>query len=93
MSTAAQMRKERIERLLEELAYEVTRGVMEREIEPDLHFRRLFPCVGRGDDMAQLEFHVWPATNAAMPSRWDGKAKLRLIEGDKPARTETNHDR
>ncbi|MCA0204339.1 MAG: hypothetical protein LCH92_08355 [Proteobacteria bacterium] len=87
------MRKERIERLLEELAYEVTRGVMEREIEPDIHFHKLFPCVGRGDDMAQLEFHVWPASKSTAPARWDGKAKLRLIESDKTARKETPHDR
>lgn len=37
------MRKERIERLLYELQYEVTRGIMEREIEEDLTFRFMIP--------------------------------------------------
>lgn len=36
-------RMERIERLLKELRYEITRGMMEREIEENLVFRWLVP--------------------------------------------------
>lgn len=37
------IRLERIHRLVRELQYEVTRGVMEREIEPDMNFRISIP--------------------------------------------------
>lgn len=43
MTQAAKMRMERIERLLRELEYEVTRGVMEREIEEEIGFRFIIP--------------------------------------------------
>lgn len=44
---AAQMRMERIERLLRELEYEVTRGMMEREIEEEISFRFIIPVSRR----------------------------------------------
>ena len=84
MSQAAQMRKERIERLLSELEYEIIRGVMEREIEPDIHLRKLFPCGGRGNNMAQMELHVWPAGRDAMPGLGPASVKLRLVEDKGP---------
>ena len=40
---AAQMRMERINRLLRELEYEVTRGIMENEIDEEIGFRFLIP--------------------------------------------------
>ena len=80
----AQMRKDRIERLLSELEYEIVRGCMEHEIEPDIHFRKVFPCIGRGDGMAQLEFHVFPAMNRDLSGITGHLAvKLRVIEGGK----------
>jgi hypothetical protein len=62
MEEAAKMRIARIERLLSELEYEIARGVMEREIEPDIHMSRIFPCIGRGDGTARLDVHVYPGS-------------------------------
>ena len=91
ITTPAQMRKARIERLLSELEYEIVRGVMEREIEPDLHFSKIFPCPGRGDGLAALELHrqarscAW-WTEAMMPDPISTPAQMReaaarLIDG------------
>ena len=78
--TQAQMRLERIGRLLSELEYEITRGVMKREIEPDLHFSKIFPCPGRGSGLAALEIHVYPAQDTSNPQMRKGP-RLRVIEG------------
>lgn len=43
MSEAAKMRMERITRLLRELEYEVTRGIMENEIDEEIGFRFMLP--------------------------------------------------
>lgn len=53
--TEKEMRKERIERLLNELSYEITRGVMQREIEPDLRYSQLMPYK---DKTAGLEVYL-----------------------------------
>lgn len=79
MTEAAKMRMKRIERLLSELEYEIVRGVMEREIEPDLHVLKTFPCRGRGDDMAQLEIHLYPVNGGPGLNR-PAKVKLRLVD-------------
>lgn len=42
-TAAAKMRMERIKRLLRELEYEVTRGIMEREIDEEIGFRFVVP--------------------------------------------------
>jgi hypothetical protein len=76
-TTASQMRKERIERLLNELEYEIIRGVMEREIEPDLHFGKVFPVTGRGGGTACMELHVF-ALKAYQPPYQTGPARVRL---------------
>ena len=67
-------RKERIERLLSELEYEVTRGVMDREIEPDLQFHKLMPC---GRDTAVLRVHLH---KVAEPITSTGPARLRVVK-------------
>lgn len=43
MSEASKMRMERITRLLRELEYEVTRGIMKREIDEEMGFRFIVP--------------------------------------------------
>lgn len=43
MTETANIRKERIERMLYELRYEIERGMMEREIEEDMTFRFVVP--------------------------------------------------
>lgn len=85
ITTSAQMRKARIERLLSELEYEIVRGVMEREIEPDLHFSKIFPCPGRGDGLAALELHLSPAKRNNCPSWPRSGPKLRVVDGGNDA--------
>lgn len=70
---SAKMRMERIERLMSELEYEVVRGVMEHEIEPDIHLSKVFPCTGRGDNAARLDVHVSPA------GKYDFAAQGRIL--------------
>ena len=54
----ANIRRERIERLLSELEYEITRGVMEREIEPQMGWSKIMPGGPTGEVVA--EFRVRP---------------------------------
>lgn len=61
MSEAANMRKERIERLLRELEYEVTRGVMERQIDEEIGFRFIIPISSSiPDGQVFCEFRTRP---------------------------------
>ena len=78
--TNAQMRMERIERLIRELEYEVVRGVMEHEIEPEIHFSKIFPCTGRGDDLARMDLHVSPAKRYDMAGFGSQTPRLRVTE-------------
>ncbi len=55
---SANIRRERIERLLDELEYEITRGVMEREIEPKMGWSKILPGGPTGTVIA--EFRVRP---------------------------------
>jgi hypothetical protein len=59
---ASTMRKERIERLLRELEYEVTRGIMEHEIDETTTFRFIIPisrAIPKG--IVTCEFRTRPA--------------------------------
>lgn len=58
MPDGANIRRERIERLLRELEYEVTRGIMEREIEPQMGWSTIMPGGPTGEVIA--EFRVRP---------------------------------
>lgn len=58
MSEGANIRLERVERLLRELEYEVTRGVMEREIEPEMSWSKIMPGGPTGEVVA--EFRIRP---------------------------------
>jgi hypothetical protein len=81
MTEAATMRMERIKRLISELEHEIVRGVMEREIEPDIHFSKQFPCAGRGDGTAFIDLHVSPGGGGR--SGYVGAPRgprLRLVE-------------
>lgn len=55
MSTDQDMRLERINRLLRELQYEVTRGVMEHDIDPEIGFTFQMPYK---DDLVFGEFRT-----------------------------------
>ena len=83
MTTEAQMRLERIERLLKELSYEITRGVMEREIEPHLQYTQLMPLVGYtgGFDAALLTVILRPENSSPAWSLPPSRPRLRVVDG------------
>jgi hypothetical protein len=83
MTTAAQMRLERIERLINELTYEITRGVMEREIEPDLEYTKVMPLQGHSSkhDVALLTVNLRPYDRGPALGWPPRKPRLRVIEG------------
>ena len=88
MTTA--YRRERIERLLGELRYEIERGMLEREIEEELNFRFVVPLSKHfKDGVVACEFRSRP-----LP-RWeaigwgpDGDPhgpRLQIVQGGKDA--------
>jgi hypothetical protein len=80
MTTDAQMRLERIERLLRELTYEITRGVMEREIEPHLQYSKLMPLLGHpsGHTAALLTVILEPSERYSQVQ--ERKPRLRIVD-------------
>lgn len=73
-------RVERIERLLDELKYEVTRGMMEREIDESIGFRFFVP-VSRSikDGVVFCEFRTRPAPSYMAAIDPEGE-KLRVVK-------------
>lgn len=77
------IRKERIERLLSELRYEMTRGMLENEIEEEMGFRFVVP-VSRNipDGVVQCEFRTRPVPRGyAFMEATDGR--LTVVKGGK----------
>ena len=61
MSETSNVRRERVERLLNELRYEVERGMMEREIDETMVFRFYVPISNRiPDGVVFCEFRTQP---------------------------------
>ena len=82
MSEAANMRKDRIERLLRELEYEVTRGVMEREIEEQIGFRFIIPISNSiPDGQVFCEFRARPTPRGNFIGEPE-KPRLKIVGGD-----------
>ena len=82
-TTASQMRMERIERLLRELEYEVTRGIMEREIDEEIGFRFVVPNSRKiPSGLVFCEFRTRPtrAYEAAAYGLYE-PLKLRIVGG------------
>lgn len=79
MSDDANIRRERIERLLRELEYEVTRGVMEREIDPRMGFERVIP--GGPTGYVTMQFHVQPSDGRPSFSQ-DRMPRLRVVKSE-----------
>lgn len=82
MSADADMRRERIERLLRELEYEITRGVMEREIEPRMGLSKILPGGPTGYVFLRLDLR--PDDGTMLPR--EDMPRLRVIsnqEGSK----------
>lgn len=83
---AATMRMERIERLLRELEYEVTRGIMEREIDEEIGFRFVVPISHKiPGGIVGCEFRTRPGqTYEAAYYGLHEAPKLRLVEPTSP---------
>lgn len=82
---ASQMRMERINQLLRELEYEVTRGMLERQIDETITYRFYVPnsrAIPRG--IVGCEFHMRPMTDidALLFNRRDYEARLKLVKND-----------
>jgi hypothetical protein len=61
------IRLERIEKLLRELEYEVTRGMLEREIEEEIHFRFYVPLSSKiREGVVLCEFRTRPIPRYGM---------------------------
>lgn len=67
MSATVNVRRERIERLLHELRYEVERGIMEREIGEEMGFRFYVPISNKiPDGVVFCEFRMRPIVRRSM---------------------------
>jgi hypothetical protein len=61
MTKTANIREERIERLLNELRYEIERGMIEREIGEEISFRFIVPLSSKiPDGIVWCEFRTKP---------------------------------
>jgi len=72
----AEYRKERIDRLLHELKYEITRGMMEQEIDEFIGFQFIVPVsqsIKDGVVICKFETRPMPHYHAAL-----GNAKMNL---------------
>ncbi len=78
--TDADMRRERIERLLKELEYEITRGVMGREIEPEMGWSQIMPGGPTGNVVA--EFRVRPLAPGQLHMGDLRPPRLRVVDDD-----------
>jgi len=83
-TTAATMRMERIERLLRELEYEVTRGIMEHEIDEEIGFRFIVPVSRKvPGGIVGCEFRTRPGqTYEAAYYGLHETPKLKVVGGD-----------
>lgn len=82
MSDPTNFRKERIEKLLHELRYEVERGMMENEIDETLHYRFVVP-ISRAipDGVVACMFETRP-THRHMAFDQDAlQPRLRVVKG------------
>lgn len=67
MTETVNVRRERIEKLLRELQYEVGRGMLEREIDEEMRFRFYVPISQKvPDGVVFCEFRTRPIPRMAM---------------------------
>ena len=75
-------RKERIERLLKELKYEIMRGMMEREIDETIGFRFVVPVSQTiPNGVVACEFHTRPVPHSEVDPFYFAKVapNIRLV--------------
>lgn len=79
MSDPTNIRRQRIERLLRELEYEVTRGMLEKDIEEEMGFRFYVPISNKiRDGVVFCEFRTRPIPRHAM-SPDDLQPRLKVV--------------
>ena len=82
MSDPTNFRRQRIEKLLHELRYEVERGMLERDIDETMGFRFYVPlCRAIPDGVVFCEFRTRPVPRYYM-SPDDLQPRLKLISTD-----------
>jgi hypothetical protein len=84
MSEPANYRMERVERLLRELEYEVTRGMIEGDLDETLGFTFIVPiskAIPRGG-VVRAEFRTRPVIAAHEPGLLD-RPRLVVVKNDR----------
>lgn len=80
MTDATNFRRERIEKLLNELRYEVERGMLEREIDEEMGFRFVVPVSNKvKDGVVHCEFRTRPMHRSAIDIN-DLQPRLRVVK-------------
>lgn len=80
MSDPTNFRRERIEKLLNELRYEVERGMMERDLDEEMGFRFYVPISQKiPDGVVFCEFRTRPVPRYDM-SPEDLQPRLKLVK-------------
>lgn len=82
MAGPTNFRQERIEKLLHELEYEVTRGMMEKDIDEELTFRFVVPISSKiPDGVVFCQFRTRPAPRYEVlgDPEMVGRPRLRII--------------
>lgn len=83
MSDPTNFRRERIEKLLHELRYEVERGMLEKDIDEEMGFRFYVPLSGKiPNGVVFCEFRTRPVPRHMMHPD-DLTPRLRLVKSDK----------
>jgi hypothetical protein len=85
MTDTTNFRRERIEKLLAEMQYEVERGILERDIPEEMTFRFFVPISHQTPDgVVFCEFRTRPVPRSAMATLSpDGvQPRLRLVKSD-----------
>jgi hypothetical protein len=81
MTDPTNFRRERIEKLLHELRYEIERGMLERDIDETIGFSFYVPISRQIPGGAvQCEFRTRPVPRYMMEP---GEPRLKLVKGDK----------
>ena len=98
MSKDAQFRFDRIKKLVNELSYEVERGIYEEDIEPDMSYRRMIASVGSNSNPLILEVRVYECDRYANPRYMgspavDSKLHIKLVDKKDVIRIVPNKDK
>jgi hypothetical protein len=81
MTETVNVRKERIERLLNELRYEVTRGMLDREIGEEMGFEFIVPISQKvPDGMVFCAFRTRPMSQYNIASIDPTEPRLKVVK-------------